>query len=175
MSEDVANRLGIEDPWRYIRLDDAKQNHTAPDKSANWRKLVSVEEEGHEHSVVAMEYWEFPEEMDEQEEDSGTSESAKTKREIEMESNFDRVLAALRNFMKANGYDKVPGRWGFTKAAFTEATKDVFVGPRAARDRSDIKKLMLRYDLLAEERRGVVMIVDPPEPAKLVPSVDDLL
>lgn len=42
MTPDVAERMNIVDPWRYIRIAGSKENYAPPPEKASWFKLIGV-------------------------------------------------------------------------------------------------------------------------------------
>src|SRR5580704_13897876 len=42
MTSEVADKLKISDPWRYIRIAGSKENYAPPPDKTSWFKLVSV-------------------------------------------------------------------------------------------------------------------------------------
>jgi len=80
MQPDLAEQLGLDNHRLYLRIDDAKANHLAPAEHAEWRKLHSVFAEGHEHSIVAVERWEYPEEAVEEAQEKKAAEGTPKQR-----------------------------------------------------------------------------------------------
>jgi AAA domain len=60
MSETMASKLGLDDPWRYLHVTDGKANYAPPSSAGKWFKLVSVGASEADHGTGAVEAWEFP-------------------------------------------------------------------------------------------------------------------
>lgn len=63
MTPEMAADYGLAEPWRYIRVDDAKANYAAKESGGQWHALASVAL-GNGDSVGVVERWKLPDAMD---------------------------------------------------------------------------------------------------------------
>jgi hypothetical protein len=152
MQDDYAKRIGIETPWSYIRVDDGKANHAPPSANANWRKLVSIENEYHEISTVAVERWEPP--QIEAEAQEAAPAKVVVERDLESKPTIDQTLKALYAYGRATG----KSRFGLTD--FRNATENV-LGMTDRFRRDYIKKLLVKYDCIDFIMPKIFVLVEP--------------
>jgi hypothetical protein len=163
MQKETAEKLGITDPWRFIRIDDGKLNHAPVDDSASWRRLASVEAEGHEVSTVAVEHWAFPETADEPQDDKAAdNKQGLSQKDFELAARMEKAAKMMHAYAREKGYHKVEG-WAFTDEHFKLALAGMFdlgsVNDRMARMR--FKKDMFRFGMLVPTADKRYRVAEP--------------